>query len=815
LNQIDLNIYSYTDSGTSNAVSILDKIFNYNGYVAFYTGIDSHFKTGQTIYFSSISGNTNTIDNFYELNNLDEYPYILNAQGYEVIFIDNKLNFVVIDRLYSTLPQNLDMTLNKHFASIIKIENINIYNGNFNSVFCKNGNISGATIEQIILLNGEVRYSNFISKYYKNYKSLNSYLNDRSVINKITKNNQSFGYNFIYNNYLNNNIITLYYNNIDNGNFNFCNFIGLNDNTNYINNGYFENCNFQNYVINNGYFKNCIIDSTCIWNYGTWEDNTENGYTNFGLNVWNDGVWINGNQQNTVFYNGMINNGVFHDNQIYNIIINNGNFYDNNIYNCYINNGIFSIVYSITGSTITNGFFTGGTFNFNNINGGYIYNTTITGTIINSGYIYNTTISGSTINGGNIYNSILNYSDMYGGSIYNTINNNGNLYNGNFDFSVGKNIIVYNGNYNNSVFSGGTFNNGNFISSTWEYGIFNNGYVRDSNFKNVEWKNGVFDSGNFLNNNYIQNWSAGTFNNGNIYPYLTDSNNNQLNGISQLIFSLNYYILSGNNYYISGNNLSNLSNLVGGVSMAYFSRNDYMPYQSMDHTYILIEYDTDIINDRTINVNYHDHTYFLNLKKDYPLKLIISGTTTSFYLKVSSVTFDQNSTTATIIFYPNNNLSHYGYYWVQYPITNENFLGYTGDDYHGYFTYTTISNSGKYKSNFFEPYVIINDISNITIDIISGNTVTIFKSNTLDKYFKQQYLQPNYNGVASTNTDFCLTSIYYNTSTFNWYDGYFSNGLFGGKWYGGYFINGIWQGINKITGNSIQPEFSNVNYYKV
>ena len=115
---------SYKQDSSSNAVKLLSKVDNFNGYIRVYTELNSNFKANDTVYISSrfnIKSTGFTLDNFIE-NNLDDYPYVDYATGYKIIRVKN--NEIILNRPYrfGTAP-----TLENHYISKISF-NIELIN---------------------------------------------------------------------------------------------------------------------------------------------------------------------------------------------------------------------------------------------------------------------------------------------------------------------------------------------------------------------------------------------------------------------------------------------------------------------------------------------------------------------------------------------------------------------------------------------------------------------------------------------------------------------------------------------------------------
>lgn len=484
------NIKRFTDKGTINAVKLLNKIDNYNGYIKLYSEIDSHIELNDIVYIT-FYGNNDDIDFDNDVildNNIlaeysDEFIYNEYICGYKVIYVNKYDNSFVINKKYNTIPKNKN--LYNHFVSKITINNCEIANSKINSTLIKNSNIKSENnkiteLIQAVILKSELNNIVLIDKYNSSYLSLKiKYNEDTNTISKqYTVNNDNNGYTYVFDS--ENSIIDT---DISNGNFYRCTFKNLSSDTKKINNGYFEECSFIKYEINNGYFVNTTnLSDDCVWNNGSWDGGL------FNLAVWNNGNFINGifgtDEKKNKWFNGNFYNGTFKG-----IIWNNGIFYNGNFIGT-------AYVSSNTGQKVVtqwnNGTFKGGSMKpqyFNHL-------------IWLNGEILNGEFEHITFNGGKIHNGIF----------YNCSFKNVDVFNGVFrtmkktikSFNIFTNCNIYNGIFNGDWFgvkydilNGIIYNKGNneicdsiIYDGKFNYTIFYN----NNNIKNGEFNSCFFRS---------------------------------------------------------------------------------------------------------------------------------------------------------------------------------------------------------------------------------------------------------------------------------------------------------------------------------
>jgi len=503
---------SYKQDSSSNAVKLLSKVDNFNGYIRVYTELNSNFKKDDVVYISSkfnVKHTGSTLDNFIENNLDDDYPYVDYASGYKVLKVKN--NEIIIDRLYQF---DNELTLQDHYISKISFNIGNFNKGKLNSILFKQVemhpvSITDITFNQAIILSGTVMDTLILDKYDSHYMSQNGEIENNS--NKITYSfNNSYGYNYFEN-------IKFIECDFQNGYYNNCILTteGDSDVSNYsIENGYYDTSSIFKHNINGGYMKNCDLNNTCIWNNGTWNDDNDG----FNLLIWNDGIWVNGIFANKIWYNGEFKSGTFsastwHD----------GTF--NGSADRYFTPTTPSNFYN---SIWKDGIYNGGTFSqsqwFKGIfNNGYISDSRWSDGTFNNGNLKRTEWITGIFNGGNfgIDDTSLSLSKWYRGR-FNGGNIKANWHSGYFNGGIMRESTWIDGTFTNGIFykstwTDGIWFNGTLNQSTWLDGLWNNGLVEDSdidgggeitpsNWYSGDWYNGIAKSGTFHN----VNWSGGT-----------------------------------------------------------------------------------------------------------------------------------------------------------------------------------------------------------------------------------------------------------------------------------------------------------------
>ena len=569
-----INIFNNTSyTSSANAVKLLPFITNNNGKIKLYTEINSNIKVGDKVFIMynptgltfGVSGITDGIimDNFLEFSGCttpNNWMYLPQMQGYNVIEINDSNNEITIDRWYDSRLVN--KKIYNHYIAKIYIRNIQLEGGEVDGAEILYGNFNNAidasldiNLVQAVVLSGISFYMRFKNKYdnlyvttnsassitgitssYKPYiyKGVNALNQDPTPVSSYyTNNNNTYGYNYIYYNDLRECTI-------DNGYYDHCN---VSDCT--INGGTFTNCSIFGSTINGGIFYKSPLDTNCLWFYGTWSGGTftqdvwYNGIWNGGDFVgkdWRDGIFNNGHFSGSTWRTGLFNNGIFDGKSIWS----GGTFGGGTINNSEWNGGVFNggsmnqcnwYDGICNGGKMTNINWIKGTFNNGSFNTGTWYSG-----IVNNGYINNTYWSGGTFNGGT-FNSQNNVLSMSGGTLDLTNNNiskywRAGIFNGGtFSNSIWGGGTFNNGNFQDgSLWSGGTFNYGNFTNSNWIKGNFFNGTVTNSYFHDVIWHNGIWNSGalGILLNGVSPEvtWDRGTFNNG-IFGIKGSTNKNQ------------------------------------------------------------------------------------------------------------------------------------------------------------------------------------------------------------------------------------------------------------------------------------------------
>lgn len=473
-----MSINRYDQIGTINAVKLLPKVDNYNGYIKLYTELDSHIETNDIVYITydgdlnNITLNDLILDNYNTVLNSNNNIYDLYSTGYKILYVNKNNNSIVINKKITDIDPN--KSLNDHYVSKVSCFNINIEKANIDSTLIKNGVINTTELQnnvniiQCIMFNGDINNVNINHKYSDDYLSQKTiYNDDNSISYTLSKNNNGFGYSYFYN--LNSSIKNC---NLYSGNYINCNIYTTE--TKNIKGGNFINCYVDKYKISDGYFFNTILNNNCEWKYGKWDGDLNNSASTFNLSKWENGIFINGkfgenNNESYHWYNGDFLNGEW-----YGDIWFNGNFSGGYLYG---KSGYTE--QQMVGSYWLNGLLKGGTINpnfkFNWKNGQVL-----------GGNIYNTIFNDGTIYSGNFYNSNIKNTDIKGGYFYNTNSiTDSNIYNINTigDRSNEKIEIsdsnIYDGNlkytyfYSNNIIENGEFEDCFFTDSiTINNGLF-------------------------------------------------------------------------------------------------------------------------------------------------------------------------------------------------------------------------------------------------------------------------------------------------------------------------------------------------------
>ena len=506
---------SYQDNfGSINSSKLINTYLNDNGYLSIFTELDTHIKVGDVVYITS-TNTTSILDNITSSQYTSNFPYNKYTQGYKVLYVDVNKNQITIDKLFAEIVSTL--SLENHYITKVKGE-FGIIGNTGTSMLIMDSSVwkdiilQNAEVEQAIFLDGEISNTTFKSKYGPNYKTLKQDYQSSGLIT--SNNNYSYGYNY----YFGNSSTTLYYINVENGNF--YDVILYGNGTNIISGGYFENCIIDgDYIVSGGYFKHCIFCSSCTWNGGTWED-VNSGSTNFLSKDWFGGTWNQGLFSGKTWYDGIFNNGEFIESTWNKGRFNGGIFTSSTWIDGFFDNGIFINSGWKIGTFNTGDFllsnWSGGTFNEGNIYGstiwigGNFYNGYFTNSTWYDGNFYNGVFSASTWHKGNFYNGLFTNSNWIDGSFYQQYDNIGSL----FVSSVWTGGTFYNGTFENSVWYGGDWKRGNFESSTWFGGTWNGGtWNGGSVYNDLYWKDGTWNYGS-LDPQATVSWSGGTFNRG-------------------------------------------------------------------------------------------------------------------------------------------------------------------------------------------------------------------------------------------------------------------------------------------------------------
>lgn len=526
-----LNSYNDTVySKSPNAVKLLPVLSNNNGKIKLYTEINSNLKVGDVVYIMYDEYNDEThddiiiIDSYLEFTGCTNNIYLKQMQGYKIIEIGGNNNEITIDRYFDSRFDG--KKIYNHYISRIYVRNIIFSGGEIDGASILKGifndeseSLIDINLVQSVILSGNSYYMKYKDKYDKLYMTTNSELNtgyteteykpyiykgvestmDQSPsVSFYTNNNNYFGYNYIYNNDLNNC-------RIENGYYNNCTI-----NNCIINGGVFINCQISSTIINDGSFYDSPLSNDCYWFYGTWSGGT------FNLDTWYNGVWNNGNFIGKDWRNGVFNDGYFSGSTWRNGLFQGGVFTNSTWVN-----GVFS------GGDIINSNWNDGIFNGGNMyqcewdtgscNGGLLFNVNWVDGIFNNGTFENGVWDNGTFNDGNFLTSRWNNGIFNNGKFksQNNVplissyvfdedavsNKDKYWYNGVFNGGVFTNSIWVNGIFKNgdfierSLWSGGTFLSGNFKESSWINGIFENGVATESYFHNVEWIYGIWNGG--------------------------------------------------------------------------------------------------------------------------------------------------------------------------------------------------------------------------------------------------------------------------------------------------------------------------------
>lgn len=586
--QDELNSNNDTDYiKSSNAVKLLPIITNNQGKIKLYTETNSNIKIGDKvfimyddthIFFSEI-----ILDNYLEFSDCDNWIFLKQFQGYEVIDVNENNNEITINRYYDS--KFIGKSFFDHYISKIYIRNLKSTGGVIDGATIRNCdlNMSNENLTQAIILEGVSNNICSKNKYDDDYISINSFVSTATTIstykpylynNKNTptiyenlissyysKNNNNYGYTIMNN-------VSIQNSKIDNGYYYNCEF-----NNCELNGGHYSICDLKSCTVNNGNFEECDIDNNSIWFYGQWS-----GSTDFLPNVWYDGIWNYGNFLGREWKNGIFNDGnfsgstwkdgVFNGGSMYYSTWSNGSFNNGLINWTYWENGIFNDGEMINctwidgvcnGGDLLNTSWTGGIFNDGVFQRGIWYNGTF-----NNGLMYKTHWYNGTFNNG-IFNSENSVTDLDDGYI--KLNNftstdsyweYGYFMNGNFKNSIWQDGIFYNGFFEeNSFWFDGTFKYGEFKNSFWAGGtnlntsVFENGNVTSSYFHNVNWISGNWNSGQLgmplATIPCIVYWSGGTFNNG----IFGSGNQNMSSDTDVRWYNGNFYNGTFYSYYIN------------------------------------------------------------------------------------------------------------------------------------------------------------------------------------------------------------------------------------------------------------------------
>jgi uncharacterized protein YjbI with pentapeptide repeats len=531
-----------------NAVKILTDYSNWNGYIKLYTEVESNFEVGDIVYITYTSGTTAT--NTFNLEN-PATPYADWYMGYEVLYVNNSKNELVINRDYNDITAGY--ILDQQYLSRVSVRGGSFYNGVIDGlVFYKTDIFSGVSFTQGIFKSCHISDVYFDDKYktvktlYTTNKFSSKFTSKKSKTATVYKNKRYY-YNQIDRSYL-------YDCDIDNGQFDNSHFYGSG---NTINDGIFDNCIISGYTINNGNFKNCVIDENCTWNYGIWSsvrgtidfrtdwldgvwnsgsfiDKTWSGGTfnagifsgtTFGDAIWIDGIVNNGNFYNTIWYNGLVRYGNFYNSTWSGGTFNDGNFVDSIWSGGTFNNGTFEKESLFANGYIKGGTFTGSTISDGRVFGGTIYDCTINDAKFYSNYnIDNCTITDAMIHSGTISNSNIMSGNYYNG-VYDNVDFKSPIFpattlihNGQYTDCELNDITIRNGIFNTCVADGVNWKYGIFTDGTFKNGVWNNGIWNDSIFDSTLWLDGQFYGGYFSGgtespptDNWTATWSGGTF----------------------------------------------------------------------------------------------------------------------------------------------------------------------------------------------------------------------------------------------------------------------------------------------------------------
>lgn len=715
---------SYLEEGPRNSSLLINRIENDDGYLSIFTDIDTHVEKDDIVYITKVSGNSN-LDNFNDFKYDNEFPFTKFNKGYKVLNVEKEKNKITINKIFRDRISNID--LSNHYVSLIKGEEGIINNSNLNSVMWKKLNIKNSNILQGIFLNINSSGVTFESKYSDDYKSLKRFFSDDGLV--VNNNNYTYGYNFV-GNY--NKKSYLYNSDIENGNF-----INININSDKkrkILNGFFENCNISNYEINGGYFLNCLIQSSCTWNNGTFDN--ING-EDFKPEIWENGSWIRGNFSGKTWENGTFNgndDSKFIDSKWTEGTFNNGIFENSDWESGNFNRGIFQNSYWSGGTINNNAKLKNSTWYDGLVVKGELINVNWKNGVFKQGKITNCIWENGIVENGEIQGTWFD-GDFYNGKIFDSIWSGGTFYNGTMDNCIWYDGLHKNGFMYDTIWSGGTWENGHFNNGKWYSGNWEDGKMENSYIKDINWDNGnmincdIDESGNIK-------WNEGVLN---------DTNFISKSGITELDNPIE--VNSGNSeniVEISGNKKSEFENFQG-IKLFYY----------------------DVISGETLSVNsgysgsdkYYDIDFESNNTYNYSLLNIIdindilsinlTGDSSNYSFDKENVLDIIEKSDKTIV-------------RLNTGITD------LDDDY---------DVSLEFKNRFKNENLIEDPLYlNVEYD---GSSTTSFELNRKIEWNKDFYIDKKFK-----------------TSGIKWYDGIFKKGTFSANWYNGIFKSGIWKGIN-------------------
>jgi len=138
-----------------NAVNILEKYSNWNGYIKLYTEVESNFEVGDTVYITYVKSTINTgttfnLDNNYSNSTNTYYDDPFNANvnqysfGYKILYVNYHKNELVINRYYKDITPGTFLS-----------------NQCLSKVTCRDGNFFQKVADGVVFFNCNVFNSDY------------------------------------------------------------------------------------------------------------------------------------------------------------------------------------------------------------------------------------------------------------------------------------------------------------------------------------------------------------------------------------------------------------------------------------------------------------------------------------------------------------------------------------------------------------------------------------------------------------------------------------------------------------------------------